>query len=348
MPPRGSEPGTPTTPPGDEPVAATEPEIAEAAGITTDETEAGGLAAPVAAAAFVVESRDEPGPDADGERAPESAPEAEPEPEPEPEAEPEREAETGSEAEPDLAPEHEPEPEAAGWFREESLDEGSDDEEASWAEAEAEAEADAREAGAGEQVPADEIPLEEIPPGGEDGSVADDLAGATVVAAAVGEPDVVVRDRDRPVVTAAPAGTPPRRRSRLRGLVIGIVTIAAVAAVGFVAGLMLPTLLPGPGIATGSPEPSATASETPPTPVPTVEPTALPTPEPTAEPTPVPTPAPTPITYVVKANDTLLNIAERFGVTVAAIRRANNIDDPNLIRVGQRLTIPLPPATPEP
>ena len=183
----------------------------------------------------------------------------------------------------------------------------------------------------------------------EEEAAADGLAAATLVAVPVEEAEVAVRDRDRPVVTAVPAGSPPRRRGRLRGILIGIVTIAAVAAVGFVAGLMLPTLLPGPGIDSASPEPSAGASETPATtPSPTVEPTPSPTLAPTPEPTPTPTPAPTPITYVVKANETLTTIAERFGVTVAALRRANNIDDPNLIRVGQRLTIPPPTATPAP
>jgi LysM repeat protein len=120
----------------------------------------------------------------------------------------------------------------------------------------------------------------------------------------------------------------------------------AVAAVGFVAGLMLPTLLPGPGIDT-TPPPTVAPSATPiptPTPVPTPSPTAAPTPTPE----PTPTPAPTPIVYVVKAGDQLARIAERYGVTVAAIVKANSLKDPNLITVGQKLIIPLPTATPAP
>ncbi len=44
--------------------------------------------------------------------------------------------------------------------------------------------------------------------------------------------------------------------------------------------------------------------------------------------------------YVVRAGDTLGSIAARFGVSVSAIARANNIANPNRIYVGQRLVIP--------
>ena len=70
----------------------------------------------------------------------------------------------------------------------------------------------------------------------------------------------VVRDRDRPVLAPAPGVPPPPRGRRLRGILIGIVTIAAVAAVGFVAGLMLPIVLPGPGVDT-TPPPSTPARQ---------------------------------------------------------------------------------------
>lgn len=55
--------------------------------------------------------------------------------------------------------------------------------------------------------------------------------------------------------------------------------------------------------------------------------------------------------YVVRAGDTLGSIAARFGVSVSAIARANNITNPNRIYVGQRLVIPGvsgPPAAPAP
>jgi LysM repeat protein len=44
--------------------------------------------------------------------------------------------------------------------------------------------------------------------------------------------------------------------------------------------------------------------------------------------------------YIVKPGDTLFSIALRFGTTVQAIALANNIANPNVIFVGQRLIIP--------
>lgn len=44
--------------------------------------------------------------------------------------------------------------------------------------------------------------------------------------------------------------------------------------------------------------------------------------------------------YVVAPGDTLGAIAARFGVTVDALVAANNITDPNLVRVGQVLVVP--------
>ena len=44
--------------------------------------------------------------------------------------------------------------------------------------------------------------------------------------------------------------------------------------------------------------------------------------------------------YVVQEGDTLSSIAARFGVTEAAIQRANDLADPNAIFVGQELVIP--------
>lgn len=45
-------------------------------------------------------------------------------------------------------------------------------------------------------------------------------------------------------------------------------------------------------------------------------------------------------TYTVRTGDTLFEIAVRFGTTVEALARANNITNPDVIRVGQVLTIP--------
>lgn len=53
-------------------------------------------------------------------------------------------------------------------------------------------------------------------------------------------------------------------------------------------------------------------------------------------------------TYTVQAGDTLSGIAERFGTTVAELVRLNNIQDPDLIYVGQVLIIPDGPSPPPP
>lgn len=45
-------------------------------------------------------------------------------------------------------------------------------------------------------------------------------------------------------------------------------------------------------------------------------------------------------TYTVVPGDTLSRIGRRFGVSVVALVRANAIEDPDMIRVGQQLTIP--------
>ena len=70
------------------------------------------------------------------------------------------------------------------------------------------------------------------------------------------------------------------------------------------------------------------------------------------------TPLPRPHIYAVRPGDNLSSIASGFGVSLVELQRVNNIDDPNLLRVGQELIIPLDgpllitpqlprPATPE-
>ncbi len=78
------------------------------------------------------------------------------------------------------------------------------------------------------------------------------------------------------------------------------------------------------------------------------EPTLIPSPtaSATAEPSASPTPTPTPtspeqgVVYIVKLGDTLESIAVKFDTTVEAIATANDIEDPDLIVVGQQLAIP--------
>lgn len=67
-----------------------------------------------------------------------------------------------------------------------------------------------------------------------------------------------------------------------------------------------------------------------------------PAPQPTS-PAPVATPKPTPtapVVHVVQAGETLSQIAQRYGTTVAALVAANGLGSADLIRVGMRLTIP--------
>lgn len=66
--------------------------------------------------------------------------------------------------------------------------------------------------------------------------------------------------------------------------------------------------------------------------------TALPLPPPDAA---TPTITPTPVIHVVEQGDTLQAIAFDYGVSVAALQRANGIENPQFLQVGQQLVIPL-------
>ena len=62
------------------------------------------------------------------------------------------------------------------------------------------------------------------------------------------------------------------------------------------------------------------------------------TPRPTR--TAAPTSTPMPGTYVVQSGDTLRSVAERFDTTIDRLVELNEIEDPNLIRVGATLQVP--------
>ena len=85
-----------------------------------------------------------------------------------------------------------------------------------------------------------------------------------------------------------------------------------------------------------------------PTPRPTVAPTVRPTAQPTQPPAPTAVPTPQPAreetvakrTYVVQRGDQLKHIAAAYGVNLWSIVAANDIPNPDSLRVGQVLTIP--------
>ena len=48
--------------------------------------------------------------------------------------------------------------------------------------------------------------------------------------------------------------------------------------------------------------------------------------------------------YIIAAGDTMSGIAKKFGVTMQALLLANKVTDPNLVRVGQKIKVPIAPA----
>lgn len=64
---------------------------------------------------------------------------------------------------------------------------------------------------------------------------------------------------------------------------------------------------------------------------------------PTPLPTPTATPTPTPIVYLIEAGDTLLDLALRYGYTVADIESLNPGIQPELLQIGQPVVLPPPP-----
>lgn len=84
-----------------------------------------------------------------------------------------------------------------------------------------------------------------------------------------------------------------------------------------------------------SPSPTASPVATPASP-PAASPSVSAEPSP-AEPSPT---ASASRSYVVKAGDTLVSIAARFGTTATTLRTLNHITDPRALRVGQVLALP--------
>lgn len=123
---------------------------------------------------------------------------------------------------------------------------------------------------------------------------------------------------------------PPRQLQPVRWWpVLGWILASVVAGCGQVI-----TLTPTP-----TPEPTPTIAlalaES------TSAPSATPAPY-TPEPTPTPTLTPTPVIYTVQPGESLLTVANRYQVSVAALQDANGILDPRTLQIGQELIIPRP------
>jgi LysM repeat protein len=150
-----------------------------------------------------------------------------------------------------------------------------------------------------------------------------------------------------------PQDTPPVTRSRrlsVRRVLVVLVVLGGVLLIGAIVVATIRPTLGGTGLG------SVTTAPTTPAAAATIEASRLPTRSPTPSPKPSPSPSPTttvapsatspppPVQTIriVKRGESLTSIAAEYGVTPQAITHANNIEDPNLIRVGQRLMIPRP------
>ncbi|HXF62743.1 MAG TPA: LysM peptidoglycan-binding domain-containing protein, partial [Caldilineaceae bacterium] len=117
-----------------------------------------------------------------------------------------------------------------------------------------------------------------------------------------------------------------RRRTLLKRVLVGSV-LALLAGCGQVI-TVTPTPTPAPTPTVGLAVVSATD-----------EPTVTPAPY-TPAPTPTPTVTPTPVFHTIAAGESLLGIANRYGVSVSGLQEANGILDPRMLQIGQQLIIP--------
>ncbi|MCQ3810380.1 MAG: LysM peptidoglycan-binding domain-containing protein [Acidimicrobiia bacterium] len=68
--------------------------------------------------------------------------------------------------------------------------------------------------------------------------------------------------------------------------------------------------------------------------------TTVEVPVPTPPPTPTPTSTPEAFIYVVRSGDTLATIASEFGITWQEIDAVNELENPNILNIGQEIEIP--------
>ncbi len=213
-------------------------------------------------------------------------------------------------------------------------------------------------------------PLEDSPESPADPELAG-LVGGAALAAEAAESHAEVRPPTRPPRRPTVSSTRDRERERAAAerkrddgptwerqrrneaypsikTRAGLSGIPAVPTVGILfGGVILAALilffLPGI-LGVGGRDPSGAASSASPSAA-----ASTPSPSPTA------VPAPTPQTYVIKSGDTLSRIAREFNVSLDALLEANKdrITNPNRIKVGDEIIIPLPsteevPAEPSP
>lgn len=166
--------------------------------------------------------------------------------------------------------------------------------------------------------------------------------------AATAEASGIALERARAGI-GAPGGhgrQPPGRTSRRRRVAAMVLVGAVLAAAAYFASPAIAAWMRQVGAEAGAPSPSpstappATPAPTMTTPAPTPTATRAPTATPSPTRTPARTPAATPQIHVVVRGETLGVIAARYGVTMAAVKKANGITDVGLIYVGQRLVIP--------
>ncbi len=150
----------------------------------------------------------------------------------------------------------------------------------------------------------------------------------------------------------APGPPPPRRTGwqAWLSLILGGLAIVLMV-VGIILLLSLARARGGLLAIFASPTPTPTSTATP-TPTPTVTPTATATPTITLTPTWTPTPTPDePFPYEVQPGDTLVDIAEKFGVDLITLMLLNGLNNDTVLTPGQEILIPLPdmePPTPTP
>lgn len=129
-----------------------------------------------------------------------------------------------------------------------------------------------------------------------------------------------------------------RRRARIIPAIL--MAVAGLILIGIVV-LVVAAVSNGPGLGVlKTATPTVTSSPTI-TPTPTV-PTATDTPAETATNTPSPGPSPTATQnfYTVNNGDTLFSIAAQFKANVCTLMAVNNITNPSILAVGQKLLIP--------